>query len=177
MPSPIERGDGSDGCRWLFNRVGLAGSRSYRAALGTTMRQVPAKLGPVNTNLHTNLHWWQMYSRRNLCCVFSQGSIARTIPPRSAGFDYNSGDQVVFLNNTSWDNGRGYWSGDNTRVENNVAAEPDAFGGNATPENNSWQRSGTVTREQRNGLATAWRVGRGVRDILASCTAASLVRR
>lgn len=64
---------------------------------------------------------------------------------RAAGFDYNSGDQVVFLNNTSWDNGRGFWSGDDTRVENNIAGESDAFGGNATPENNSWQRSGTVT--------------------------------
>lgn len=63
---------------------------------------------------------------------------------RAAGFDYNSGDEVVFLNNTSWGNGRGFWSGDNTRVENNVAGESDAFGGAATPTNNSWQRSGSV---------------------------------
>lgn len=63
---------------------------------------------------------------------------------RAAGFDYNSGDHVVFLYNTSWGNGRGFYAGDNTRVENNIAGEADALGGSATAENNSWQRDGTV---------------------------------
>lgn len=63
---------------------------------------------------------------------------------RSAGFDYNSGDEVVFNNNTSWDNdGSGYYTGSNTRVEDNIASgNANAMGGSATPTNNSWQRGG-----------------------------------
>ncbi len=64
---------------------------------------------------------------------------------RAAGFDFNSGDRVVFLYNTSWGNGTGYYAGENTRVENNLAGEESAFGGSASPENNSWQRDGEVT--------------------------------
>lgn len=64
---------------------------------------------------------------------------------RGAGFDFNSGDQVTFLNNTAWDNdGSGFYSGDNTRVENNLADDSNPFGGGATPENSSWQRDGSV---------------------------------
>ncbi len=64
---------------------------------------------------------------------------------RGAGFDYNSGDRVTFLNNTAWNNdGSGFYSGGNTRVENNIAADSNPFGGSATPTNNSWQRAGSV---------------------------------
>ena len=63
---------------------------------------------------------------------------------RAAGFDFNSGDEVVFRHNTAWNNdGSGYYAGDNTRVENNLAGDNGSpFGGPASPENNSWQRDG-----------------------------------
>ncbi|MFT5355462.1 MAG: hypothetical protein ACI9KE_002681 [Polyangiales bacterium] len=65
---------------------------------------------------------------------------------RGAGFDYNSGDAVVFRHNTAWDNdGSGFYAGNNTSVVNNLAGGDSApFGGPATPENNSWQREGEV---------------------------------
>ncbi len=65
---------------------------------------------------------------------------------KGAGFDQNSGLNVEFINNTSWDNGRGYWFGNDTTGTNNVAFEatnPANNRGNQT--NNSWQREGTPT--------------------------------
>lgn len=63
---------------------------------------------------------------------------------RAAGFDFNSGDGVVFLHNTAWDNdGSGFYTGENTRVENNISVEDEVpMGGRATAESNSWQRDG-----------------------------------
>lgn len=65
---------------------------------------------------------------------------------RSAGFDYNSGVDVVFVNNTAWNNdGSGFYASDTTRVERNIAVDDGSpFGGSATPEDNSWQREGEV---------------------------------
>lgn len=62
---------------------------------------------------------------------------------RAAGFDFNSGDEVTFQYNTSWNNGgSGFYSGDNTRVENNISVDDTPFGGSASPTDNSWQREG-----------------------------------
>ena len=65
---------------------------------------------------------------------------------KGAGFDQNSGLDVEFFNNTSWDNGRGYWFGNDTTGSNNVAFEttnPANDRGNQT--DNSWQRAGAPT--------------------------------
>ena len=63
---------------------------------------------------------------------------------RAAGFDQNSGLEVVFAYNTSWDNERGYWSGADTVLEHNLAAETNAVGGGGISTDNSWQRTGAV---------------------------------
>lgn len=63
------------------------------------------------------------------------------------GIDFNSGVDVVFRFNTTYQNdGRGYVLGDSTTAEHNIAAG-DANGdvnSNGTQTDNSWQRSGTV---------------------------------
>ena len=64
---------------------------------------------------------------------------------QSVGFDFNSGVDVTFRFNTSWDNGRGFWANTTTTVEKNIAAETNAIGGSSTPVDNSWQRSGSVS--------------------------------
>jgi Right handed beta helix region len=62
---------------------------------------------------------------------------------RAAGFDYNSGVDVVFRYNTSWNNSLGFYAGDSSTLLYNLAFETDdAFGGAGTQQDNSWQRSG-----------------------------------
>ncbi len=63
---------------------------------------------------------------------------------RAAGFDYNSGVDVIFRYNTSWNNNSGFYAGDSTNVSYNLAGEASApFGGAGTQLDNSWQRTGT----------------------------------
>lgn len=63
------------------------------------------------------------------------------------GIDYNSGEDVIFRFNTSFQNdGRGYVLGATTTAEQNIASG-DANGdvnSEGTQTDNSWQRSGTV---------------------------------
>lgn len=61
---------------------------------------------------------------------------------RSNGIDYNTGADVVFLHNTSWDNGRGFVLGDDTTARRNIAADGRSGGG--SQDDNSWQRDGEV---------------------------------
>ena len=63
---------------------------------------------------------------------------------RAAGFDQNSGLEVVFSYNTSWNNERGYWSGADTVLEHDIAAEANAVGGGGISTDNSWDRTGSV---------------------------------
>lgn len=61
---------------------------------------------------------------------------------KSAGFDFNSGENVTFRHNTSWDNGRGFQLGEDTLSEKNLAFDNTPFGGAGTQTDNSWQLPG-----------------------------------
>ncbi len=65
---------------------------------------------------------------------------------RGAGFDQNSGVAVEFFYNTSWNNdGSGFYGGDDTVMQFNLAGDDRPRGGTGSDENNSWQREGTIT--------------------------------
>ncbi|AWV90187.1 hypothetical protein DN745_12925 [Bradymonas sediminis] len=65
---------------------------------------------------------------------------------KATGFDHNSGVDVQFNHNTSWNNRRGYWAADHTSLRNNIAYEMDRPANDSgIQSNNSWQRSGTPT--------------------------------
>lgn len=64
---------------------------------------------------------------------------------KSAGFDFNSGVGVTFRQNTSWGNSRGFWFGDDTLSELNLAFEDATHGGGGQQNQNSWQFDGTPT--------------------------------
>jgi len=62
------------------------------------------------------------------------------------GIDYNSGAEVTFSFNTTFQNNRGFWLGDDTVAEYNIASGDVSGDVNSagTQTDNSWQRDGTV---------------------------------
>lgn len=64
---------------------------------------------------------------------------------RAAGFDFNSGAEVVFRHCTAWDNGgSGFYAGDDTLTERSIGVGSPPFAGEGIRTDNSWQRSGDV---------------------------------
>jgi hypothetical protein len=65
---------------------------------------------------------------------------------KAAGFDYNSGKNVVFRFNTSYKNKRAYYFGSDTTASKNIqSANNDPQNGKGTQTDNAWQRGGSVT--------------------------------
>ncbi|USN87506.1 MAG: right-handed parallel beta-helix repeat-containing protein [Candidatus Nomurabacteria bacterium] len=62
---------------------------------------------------------------------------------KSSGIDHNTGVNLTFINNTTWNNPVGYRIGSDTKAINNIAAETSIFGV-GTQTNNSWQHSDTL---------------------------------
>ncbi len=62
------------------------------------------------------------------------------------GIDYNSGAEVTFSFNTTFQNNRGFYLGDDTVADHNIASGDvsDDVNSAGTQTDNSWQRDGTV---------------------------------
>mgnify|MGYP001603409190 CR=1 FL=1 len=61
------------------------------------------------------------------------------------GLDHNSGLLVEFDHNTTWDNERGYYGGNDTSISASIAGEGAADFGAGLETMNSWQRPGTLS--------------------------------
>jgi hypothetical protein len=76
----------------------------------------------------------------------SKGTIVRnsiSYRNKAVGFDFNSGVEVLFDHVTAVEDGRGFWTGDDTQVMNSVAIlDSNTNYGSATMTNNCWQSGG-----------------------------------
>jgi len=61
------------------------------------------------------------------------------------GITFNTGRNIKFMNNTTWNNRQGYELGSDTIAADNIAAEAGVKYGSGIETDNSWQRSGKVS--------------------------------
>lgn len=64
---------------------------------------------------------------------------------KKVGFDSNTGTNVTFRNNTAWNNAISRRFMSDTIAKDNISPETERWGVTGIEDNNSWQRSGTVT--------------------------------